>query len=222
MKTRCRIVILGAAVCCLLILASHAFCGETTVPLVHGGKWAVRVVNDCEEWKPGMDMGFDRYNSLIAVTPGQKLRVSFWMRYDGEKKGVLARMSIPMFSDSGHLQDVDLLKEERIPGSWTFYVFDCTVPRGAKRINVAFRPQFLRDNSLLIDDVSVIDTRTSAGVELCTNGGFEMWPAAEGKPPVGWRYFSNRPNLGGMQRVDVSGPIRAGASELIDADYAPE
>lgn len=202
----------AAMICCLLLSASGAFCEETSEPLVHSGRSAVRVVNDCDKWKPGMDVGLDCYNSLIKVSAGHKLRISFWMRYDGQTSGVLAKMSIPTFSVTGHLKDMDLMVAAQIPARWTHYSFDYVVPVAGNRINVAFRPHFARDNALVIDDVSVLDTTTSPGLELCPNGGFENWPD-ESRPPVSWRFFRTQSDLGKLEYV--------GTAAEIDADYTP-
>jgi hypothetical protein len=201
MMRRCTMgFLMGVAAC-------SAAVAQREPARTHGGACAVRIENRTAQWKPNMDMGFDRHSSMLPVAGGDRLKIGFWMRSDKPTSAGIARVTVAA-SGSKWINDTDYLRDAVVPPVWTYYSADYQAPPGATRINLGFRPAF-GGNAVLIDDVSVVNV-TAGNKELVADGGFENW-LVDKKEPVGWRFFLSSGTSGSIDR--------ATAPAKVDADY---
>lgn len=192
----------------LLVIAACATAnGQREAPRTHGGLSAVRVENRTAQWKPNMDMGFDRHSAPLRVAGGDKLKISFWMRSDKATSAAIARVTVAA-SGSKWINDTDYLRGATVPPVWTQYSMDYQAPPDATRINLGFRPDY-GGNAILIDDISIVNV-TAGNKELLDDGGFEKWPSDKKDPP-GWRFFLSSGTSGSLER--------ATAAPKVDVDY---
>ena len=189
-----------------VIACSPAF-AQREVPRTHGGVSAVRIENRTAQWKPNMDMGLDRHSARLPVAPGDRLKISFWIRSDKPTSAGIARVTVAA-SGKSWINDTDFLKGGSVPPVWTRFSFEYEAPPEATSINLGFRPAY-GGNAVLIDDVSVVNV-TAGNRELVEDGGFERWPEGR-KEPAGWRFFLSSGTSGSIDRATA--PAR------VDADY---
>jgi hypothetical protein len=172
---------------------------------VYLGQYAARVTN----LTPGPwtgDMGFDLGNGMMPVVPGQRLRVSFWMRNGNASPSVLFRASFAQFTGVdangwgvGYLGDHRLLNNHAVPRAWTRYSFVYTVPANTNYINLSFRPGS-NGSSAVLDDVHVQDL-DNGSAELLPNTGLESWTGGSDNFPIGWRFFAVSGASGTIEQI---------------------
>jgi len=186
------------------------FPGPTPTPLptpgppelVKSGLYAAKVVNS-GSWVSGADVGLDIDDNFVAVTPGNQMTLSFYIRDGRTEPSQLVRVTIAGFGDTtggSFVGDTNYLSGTIISSQgFQFYSLDYTVPSGVNYVNVGFRPEY-GGHAIVIDDLSLVDVTAGSG-ELMPNGGFEDWPGGVNDSPTGWRFFDAVTTGGYVERV---------------------
>ncbi|MGI8908157.1 MAG: hypothetical protein ACR2IE_16920 [Candidatus Sumerlaeaceae bacterium] len=171
----------------LLVVAPLQVSSQTT-STVHNGQYALRL----NRTTFSVDSVLDREapGTRVPVAAGDGLILSFWARNGQVSTSFINRVAVAFFTSGGTYipPDINFNVSASVPTVWTQFTEPVTTaPATAATMNVAFRLD--GNSSIVLDDISVINTSTS-NTQILTNPGFETWPDPA-VIPTGWRFFGS-------------------------------